>query len=133
MIGCLYRRYTPVKTPNNLAGSKCLKFNFRHNMTSAPETAQLQRGGPLSGDARGSRPADRVKEQLRLSGIGSGREASRKAQQWLANVQRSALPIPDRRHKFNGKIDLMRIDLGDDNHDHLIDLNEVIRVAMARQ
>jgi hypothetical protein len=31
------------------------------------------------------------------------------------------------------KIDLVRIDLGDDNHDHLIDLNEVIRIAMARQ
>jgi hypothetical protein len=38
MIGCTYRRYTPVSTPNDLAGSKCLKFNFRHNMTSAPET-----------------------------------------------------------------------------------------------
>ena len=35
--------------------------------------------------------------------------------------------------KFNGKIDLVEIDLGDDNHDHLIDMKEVIRIAMARQ
>jgi arylsulfatase A-like enzyme len=35
--------------------------------------------------------------------------------------------------RFNGKIDLVQIDLGDDNHDHLIDPDEVIRVAMARQ
>jgi hypothetical protein len=30
--------YTPETTPNNLAASKCLKFSFRHDMTSAPET-----------------------------------------------------------------------------------------------
>ena len=35
--------------------------------------------------------------------------------------------------RFNGKIDLVQIDLGDDSHDHLIDIEEVIRVAMARQ
>ncbi len=35
--------------------------------------------------------------------------------------------------KFNGKIDLVQIDLGDDNHDHLIDPGELIRIAMARQ
>ena len=35
--------------------------------------------------------------------------------------------------RFNGKIDLVQIDLGDDNHDHLIDPDEVIRIAMARQ
>jgi arylsulfatase A-like enzyme len=35
--------------------------------------------------------------------------------------------------KFNGKIDLVQIDLGDDSHDHLIDVKEVIRIAMARQ
>ena len=35
--------------------------------------------------------------------------------------------------KFNGKIDLVQIDLGDDNHDHLIDPEELIRIAMARQ
>ena len=35
--------------------------------------------------------------------------------------------------RFNGKIDLVQIDLGDDNHDHLIDIEEVIRIAMARQ
>jgi hypothetical protein len=34
----------------------CRNLAFRHNMTSAPETAQLQRGGPLSGDAPGSTP-----------------------------------------------------------------------------
>jgi hypothetical protein len=73
MIGCTYGRYMAVSTPNDLAGPKCLKFNFRHNMTSAPETPSIQRGGPLSGDARGSRPTDRVKVQLRLSGIGARR------------------------------------------------------------
>jgi hypothetical protein len=41
MIGCPYRRYTPVRTPNNPIGPKCLKFNFRHNVTSAPEAAQM--------------------------------------------------------------------------------------------
>jgi arylsulfatase len=35
--------------------------------------------------------------------------------------------------KFNGKIDLVQIDLGEDNHDHLIDQAEVIRIAMSRQ
>jgi arylsulfatase A-like enzyme len=35
--------------------------------------------------------------------------------------------------KFNGKIDLVQIDLGDDNHDHLVDPEQLIRVAMARQ
>jgi hypothetical protein len=35
--------------------------------------------------------------------------------------------------KFNGKIDLVQIDLGDDNHDHLIDPEEIIRIAFARQ
>jgi hypothetical protein len=35
--------------------------------------------------------------------------------------------------KFNGKIDLVQIDLGDDSHDHLIDPEELIRVAMSRQ
>jgi hypothetical protein len=40
---------------------------------------------------------------------------------------------PDGGSRFNGKIDLVQIDLGDDNHDHLIDMNEVIRIAMARQ
>jgi hypothetical protein len=34
---------------------------------------------------------------------------------------------------FNGKIDLVQIDLGDHNHDHLIDMEEVIRIACARQ
>ena len=35
--------------------------------------------------------------------------------------------------KFNGKIDLVQIDLGDDSHDHLIDPAEIIRIAMSRQ
>jgi arylsulfatase len=35
--------------------------------------------------------------------------------------------------KFNGKIDLVQIDLGKDGHDHLIDPADVIRIAMARQ
>ena len=40
---------------------------------------------------------------------------------------------PDATNRFNGKIDVVQIDLGDDNHDHLIDPDEVIRIAMARQ
>jgi arylsulfatase A-like enzyme len=40
---------------------------------------------------------------------------------------------PDGTSRFNGKIDLVQIDLGDDNHDHLIDPDEVVRIAMARQ
>jgi arylsulfatase len=35
--------------------------------------------------------------------------------------------------RFNGKFDLMQIDIGDDNHDHPIDPEELIRVAMPRQ
>jgi arylsulfatase len=35
--------------------------------------------------------------------------------------------------KFNGKIHVVQIDLGDDDHSHLIDLDEMVRVAMARQ
>ena len=35
--------------------------------------------------------------------------------------------------KFNGKIDLVQIDLGDDNHDHLVDPEDLIRVAISRQ
>jgi hypothetical protein len=35
--------------------------------------------------------------------------------------------------KFNGKIDQVQIDLGADNHDHLINPDELIRIAMARQ
>jgi hypothetical protein len=40
---------------------------------------------------------------------------------------------PDGGSRFNGKIDRVQIDLGDDSHDHLIDADEVIRIAMARQ
>jgi hypothetical protein len=35
--------------------------------------------------------------------------------------------------KFNGRIGLVQIDLGHDNHDHLIDPEEIIRIAFARQ
>ena len=35
--------------------------------------------------------------------------------------------------KFNGKIDLIQIDIGDDNHDHLVDPADLIRVAISRQ
>ncbi len=37
------------------------------------------------------------------------------------------------RSKFNGKIDLVQIDIGDDNHDHLVDPADLIRVAISRQ
>jgi len=35
--------------------------------------------------------------------------------------------------KFTGKIELVQIDIGDDSHDHMIDPDERIRIAMARQ
>jgi arylsulfatase A-like enzyme len=35
--------------------------------------------------------------------------------------------------KFNGKIDLIQIDIGEDNHDHMIDPSDLIRVAISRQ
>jgi arylsulfatase len=35
--------------------------------------------------------------------------------------------------RFNGSIELVQIDVGDDNHDHLIDPQDLVRVAMARQ
>jgi arylsulfatase len=35
--------------------------------------------------------------------------------------------------KFNGKINWVQIDLGKDDHDHFIDTEERLRVAMARQ
>jgi arylsulfatase A-like enzyme len=35
--------------------------------------------------------------------------------------------------KFNAKIELVQIDVGDDSHDHLIDSDDLLRVAMSRQ
>jgi arylsulfatase len=35
--------------------------------------------------------------------------------------------------RFTGKINWVQIDLGDDNHDHFIDPDERLRIAMARQ
>ncbi|TCN35266.1 hypothetical protein EV644_11659 [Kribbella orskensis] len=35
--------------------------------------------------------------------------------------------------RFTGKINWVQIDLGDDNHDHYIDPEERLRIAMARQ
>ena len=35
--------------------------------------------------------------------------------------------------KFTGKIHWVQLDVGDDDHDHLIDPEERLRVAMARQ
>ncbi len=35
--------------------------------------------------------------------------------------------------RFTGKIDWVQIDLGDDDHDHFIDPDERLRIAMARQ
>jgi hypothetical protein len=35
--------------------------------------------------------------------------------------------------RFNGRIDVVQIDVGDDDHSHLIDIAEVARVATARQ
>ena len=35
--------------------------------------------------------------------------------------------------KFNGRIDVVQIDVGDDDHSHLIDPEEVARIATARQ
>jgi arylsulfatase len=54
------------------------------------------------------------------------------------NVQRSVLPIPDytaHGSKFNGKINWVQIDLGQDveDADHFIDHEERLRVMMARE
>jgi arylsulfatase len=35
--------------------------------------------------------------------------------------------------RFTGKINWVQIDLGDDDHDHYIDPDERLRIAMARQ
>jgi arylsulfatase len=35
--------------------------------------------------------------------------------------------------RFNGKIDWVQIDLGDDDHDHMIDPEERLKIVMARQ
>ena len=35
--------------------------------------------------------------------------------------------------RFNGRIDWVQIDLGDDDHDHLIDPEERLKIVMARQ
>ena len=35
--------------------------------------------------------------------------------------------------RFNGRIDVVQIDVGDDDHSHLIDPEEVARIATARQ
>ena len=38
-----------------------------------------------------------------------------------------------RTSRFTGKINWVQIDLGDDDHDHFIDPDERLRIAMARQ
>ncbi len=48
------------------------------------------------------------------------------------DVQRSVLPIPDQ-PGFGLVTYDVQIDLGDDSHDHLIDMAEVIKIAMATQ
>ena len=35
--------------------------------------------------------------------------------------------------RFNGRIDVVQIEVGDDDHSHLIDPQEVVRVATSRQ
>jgi hypothetical protein len=35
--------------------------------------------------------------------------------------------------RFSGKVDWVQIDLGNDNHDHLIDPDERLKIVMARQ
>ena len=35
--------------------------------------------------------------------------------------------------RFNGRIDVVQIDVGDDDHSHLVDPAEVARIATARQ
>jgi arylsulfatase len=36
-------------------------------------------------------------------------------------------------NKFTGEIDMVKIDIGQDNHDHLIDPEDVMKLAMMRQ
>ena len=63
-----------------------------------------------------------------------------------AKIARAVLPIPDRVNVglvtsdytrktsvFNGKVNWVQIDLGKDDHDHLISPDERLRLAMARQ
>ena len=40
---------------------------------------------------------------------------------------------PRESSRFTGKINWVQIDLGDDDHDHFIDPEERLRIAMARQ
>jgi hypothetical protein len=39
----------------------------------------------------------------------------------------------DRSSRFTGKINWVRLDIGDDSHDHLIDPEENIKIVVARQ
>ena len=44
-----------------------------------------------------------------------------------------ASDVEPRQSRFNGKIDWVQIDLGDDDHDHMIDPEERLKIVMARQ
>jgi hypothetical protein len=44
---------------------------------------------------------------------------------------RDVLPIPDQRHV--GLVTFGQLDIGEDDHDHLISPEERLKVAMARQ
>ena len=46
---------------------------------------------------------------------------------------RSSPAYTARTSRFTGKIGWVQIDLGDDDHDHLVDPDERLRIAMARQ
>jgi hypothetical protein len=50
----------------------------------------------------------------------------------ISQLQLSAPGVP-RGNKFNGQIHWVQIDIGTDDHDHLIAPEERFKVAMARQ
>ena len=76
------------------------------------------------------------------SPVGSGRVEATQPMVFSADETtdigyESGTPVTDdydaKSSRFTGKIDWVQIDLGDDDHDHLIDPDERLRVAMARQ
>jgi arylsulfatase len=49
------------------------------------------------------------------------------------DISMPVTPDYERATRFNGTIELVQIDVGKDDHSHLIDAEELVRVAMARQ
>jgi arylsulfatase A-like enzyme len=73
--------------------------------------------------------------------VGTGRVAATQAMIFSADEttdigQDAGMPVSKNYPTdttFNGEIDLVQIDIGDDDHDHLIDPQQLIHIAMSRQ